>query len=235
MLPIAIIQHVANDGPSFFATWCAQQRLPVEVFEMHRGVCLPDDLCGHSGLCILGGSMSANDPLPYFADLLGLVRTAVAQDKPMIGHCLGGQIISRALGGTVQASEHAEIGWSTLQATDTALAQEWFGPGPQYTLFQWHGESFSIPPGAHLVLTGQHCRNQAYVLGERHLGMQFHCEVDEAKVRDWLIEGHQEMADSDSPGVQDAAQVLATLQADMARSQRLASHIYRRWAQGLAR
>ena len=235
MLPIAIVQHVANDGPSFFATWCAQQHLPVEVFAMHLGARLPHDLSGHSGLCILGGPMSANDPLPYFAQLFGLVRAAVAQDKPLIGHCLGGQLISRALGGTVQASEHAEIGWSTLQATDAALAQEWFGAGPQYTLFQWHSESFSIPPGARQVLTGPHCRNQAYVLGERHLGMQFHCEADEAKVRDWLIEGHQEMAESDSPGVQPAAQVLATLAADIAHSQRLASHIYQRWAQGLAR
>lgn len=235
MLPIAIVQHVANDGPSFFATWCAQHNLPVEVFAMHHGAMLPPHMQGHSALCILGGPMSANDPLPYFATLSALVRASVAHDKPLLGHCLGGQLISRALGGTVQASEHAEIGWSTLQATDTALAQEWFGPGPDYVLFQWHGESFSIPAGARQVLQGDHCRNQAYILGDLHLGMQFHCEVDEPKVRDWIVAGHQEMAESHSPGVQAASAILETLAHDIAASQALASRIYRRWAQGLPR
>lgn len=235
MLPIAIVQHVANDGPSFFATWCSAQGLPVQVYAMHQGAALPGNLDAHSGLCILGGPMSANDPLPYFAALFALVREAVAHDKPLIGHCLGGQLISRALGGTVQASEHAEIGWSTLQATDTALAQEWFGPEPDYVLFQWHGESFSIPPGARQVLHGRHCHHQAYVLDNLHLGMQFHCEVDEPKLRDWIVEGHQEMQQSSSPGVQAPDTLLATLAQDVAASQALASHIYRRWAQGLQR
>lgn len=235
MLPITIVQHVANDGPSFFATWCAHNQLPCTLYALHQGDALPGDMRAHSGLCILGGPMSANDPLPYFEQLFALVREAVRTDKPVIGHCLGGQLISRALGGTVQASEHAEIGWSTLQATDAALAQEWFGSGPDYVLFQWHGESFSMPHGARQVLRGAHCQHQAYVLGDRHLGMQFHCEVDEAKVRDWIVEGHQEMADSHSPGVQAAHAILDTLPKDIAASQALASHIYRRWAQGLQR
>jgi len=235
MLPIAIVQHVANDGPSFFATWCAENDLPFQVFEMHKAATLPADMQGHSGLCILGGPMSANDPLPYFPPLFDRIRECVAKDKPLIGHCLGGQLISRALGGTVQASAHAEIGWSTLQATDATLAQEWFGPGPDYVLFQWHGESFSIPPGARQVLQGQHCHNQAYLLGRLHLGMQFHCEVDAPKVRDWLLEGHQEMSESNSPAVQQAQDVLSTLSEDTVASQALASHIYSRWAQGLPR
>lgn len=234
MLPIAIVQHVANDGPSFFATWCQRNGLPVQIYAMHLGAALPASLGGHSGLCILGGPMGANDALPYFPHLFTLIRVAVAQDKPVIGHCLGGQLISRALGGTVQASEHAEIGWSTLQATDVALAQEWLGLDRDLVLFQWHGDSFSIPPGAQQVLTGPHCRNQAYVLGNRHIGMQFHCEVDEAKVREWIMDGHQEMQESESPGVQAADTILPTLAQDIATSQALASHIYRRWAQGLA-
>ena len=235
MLPIAIVQHVANDAPGFFATWCRHNALPFTVHAMHEGDALPSRMDAHSGLCLLGGPMSANDALPYFPPLLALVREAIAKHRPVIGHCLGGQLISRALGGTVQASEHAEIGWSTLQATDAALAQEWFGPGPGYTFFQWHGESFSIPPGARQVLRGMHCRNQAYVIGDLHLGMQFHCEVDATKVRDWIVEGHQEMQDSTSPGVQAAQDILDTLPQDIAASQALASHIYRRWAQGLAR
>jgi GMP synthase-like glutamine amidotransferase len=232
MKSIAIIQHIGNDGPSFFATWLQQQGIAFKTFLMHEGVSLPTDISAHSGLCILGGPMSANDPLPYFPRLLEQVRQAVALDVPVIGHCLGGQIMSRALGGTVQASENTEIGWALLQATHP-IAAEWFGSAETLPLFQWHGESFSIPPGATQLLRGTHCANQAYLVGNKHLGMQFHCEVDEEKVRDWLVEGAEEMDRCESPGVQQAQDILKSLHQDLVQSQAIASHIYSRWAQGL--
>jgi GMP synthase-like glutamine amidotransferase len=196
---------------------------------MHEGAHLPDHLDDFSGLCILGGPMSANDPLPYFPLLLQLVRTAVAQDTPVIGHCLGGQIMSRALGGTVQASPAKEIGWSELDTIHPAAAQ-WFGETASVRLFQWHGESFSIPNGAVQLLRGRHCPHQAFVVNGMHLGMQFHCEVDEPKVREWLQAGAEEIASCVSPAVQTAQALLPTLSADIAASQAIASHIYRRWA-----
>lgn len=232
MRPVAIIQHVANDGPSFFATWLQQAGISFQVFGMHAHATLPDDLGAFSGLCILGGPMSANDALPYFPQLLQHVRTAVAERIPVIGHCLGGQLMARALGGTVQASPAKEIGWSDLEPVHP-LAAEWFGSAQPVRLFQWHGESFSIPPAATQLLRGAHCPNQAYVLDGLHLGMQFHCEVDTEKVLDWLEAGTAEIASCALPSVQDAAQLIPTLAQDMAASQRTASHIYQRWARGL--
>lgn len=199
---------------------------------MFDGDRLPDDLQGYAGLCILGGPMSANDPLPYFEGLFKLVREAVELGIPVIGHCLGGQIMSRALGGTVQASPHVEIGWSELEACHRQAAQ-WVLPNVPLRLFQWHAESFSIPPGAIPILRGHHCTNQAYVLNDMHLGMQFHCEVDEAKLRTWLTEGSEEMRLSDSPGVGDIDAILRTLKEDLRLSQRLANRLYERWASGL--
>ncbi|MDE2417736.1 MAG: type 1 glutamine amidotransferase [Burkholderiales bacterium] len=178
--------------------------------------------------------MSANDPVPYFGNLLQLVRNATQLDVPVIGHCLGGQLMSRALGGTVQASENMEIGWSDLEAVSPEAAQ-WLGTSEPVRLFQWHAESFSIPPGATHLLRGQHCRNQAYVLGGRHLGMQFHCEVDAPKVREWLIAGAGEIHSCASPGVGQVETILCSLDLDLAHSQRIASHLYRRWASGLKR
>lgn len=235
MKPIAIIQHVGNDGPSFFATWLQQRSLPFTVYRMHDGYQLPVSVQALAGLCILGGPMSANDDLPYFAELFALVREAIAKDVPVIGHCLGGQIMARALGATVQASENVEIGWSTLEAVHPA-AQDWFGQATPLQLFQWHTESFSIPPGAMQLLRGAHCANQAYLVQGKHLGMQFHCEVDEPKVRDWLTEGAEEMQrHGTSLGVQRTDAILETLAKDIAHSQRIASHIYSRWAQALVR
>ena len=147
--------------------------------------------------------MSANDPLPYFEDLLKRIREAVAKDIPVIGHCLGGQLMARALGGTVQMSEHVEIGWSDLQVIHESGAQ-WFGPeaqvGTRLPLFQWHGESFSIPSGAQWLVQGRHCAHQAFSVGSKHLAMQFHCEVDEAKVRTWLELDADELCGGASPG-----------------------------------
>jgi GMP synthase-like glutamine amidotransferase len=194
---------------------------------------LPGDLSGYSGLCLLGGPMSANDPLAYYPQLLDLVREAIRDRTPVIGHCLGGQLLSRAMGGTVQASEHAEIGWSLLEPMH-AEATDWFGGGP-LQLFQWHGESFSIPDGATQLLRGRHCATQAYVVDHIHLGMQFHCEVDLTKLRCWLEIGAEEIARSASPGVQSAEAIKATLETDTARSQSIANHIYTRWAKGLLR
>ena len=180
--------------------------------------------------------MSANDPLPYFDDLLSRIQEAVAQDIPVIGHCLGGQLMARALGGTVQASEHMEIGWSDLEVIHTDGAQ-WFGAearlGAMLPLFQWHGESFSIPPGAQWLVQGRYCAHQAFAVNGKHLAMQFHCEVDEAKVRTWLELDAAELCAGTSPGVQQAAQILPMLTEDIARSQAVADHIYRRWAQSL--
>jgi GMP synthase-like glutamine amidotransferase len=98
MKTIAIIQHLANDEPAYFGSWLQAQGLPFTVFHMFDGATLPARARDHSGWCILGGAMSANDPLPYFDDLLARIREAVAQDIPVIGHCLGGQLMARALG-----------------------------------------------------------------------------------------------------------------------------------------
>ncbi len=236
MKTIAIIQHLANDDPAFFGAWCRAQGLPFIVFHMFEGATLPARASEHSGWCILGGAMSANDPLPYFDDLLERIREAVAEDIPVIGHCLGGQLIARALGGTVQAAEHTEIGWSDLEVMHEA-GEQWFGPGARVgtrlPLFQWHSESFSIPPSAQWLVRGQHCAHQAFGVGGKHLAMQFHCEVDEAKVRRWLELDASELCGNVSPGVQQAVDILPTLAEDIARSQAIASHIYARWAQAL--
>jgi GMP synthase-like glutamine amidotransferase len=226
---VAVIQHVANDGPSYFATWLKQRGVPLQVFHMYCGDSLPADINAHSGLCILGGPMSANDPVPYFDKLRQMVRDAIQLDVPVIGHCLGGQLMSRALGGTVQASDNVEIGWGDLQTTHPA-ASEWIGSLTPLRLFQWHSESFTIPPGATQILRGQHCVNQAFVLGGRHLGMQFHCEVDAVKVQEWLLAGAVEMQHSTSPAVGDAQAILRTLDKDIAHSQHIASRLYSRWA-----
>lgn len=231
MKPIAITQHHAEDGASYFASFLSRAGLPYRVFRLDQGEATPPDIRAFAGFCLLGGPMSVNDDLPYLTAELGLVRDAIAADIPLIGHCLGGQLMAKALGGTVQAAAHAEIGWAEMDVGPAG--RHWFGGRDQVRLFQWHSESFSIPREATPVVRGRYCANQAFQLG-KHLAMQFHCEVDADKIRAWLVHDHQDLqSHAHSPAVQSAEQLLATLEEDVAASQRVADDIYAEWVKGL--
>lgn len=198
------------------------------------GDAVPENLNGVSGLCLMGGPMSVNDDLPWIPPLLALIREAVASDIPVIGHCLGGQLMSKALGGTVGANPEKEIGWADVRITDADAARPWLGDTADPMLaFHWHGETFSLPAGATRILDSALCANQAYVLNDRHIGMQCHVEMTPELVASWCDAGAAEIAASDSPGVQSPEAIQADLVARTANLHRLADKIYSRWIQGL--
>ena len=142
----------------------------------------------------MGGPMSVNDELEWIPGVLGLIRAAVAKDVPVLGHCLGGQLISKALGGTVSRTTVKEIGWGQVNVAADAVAQAWFGPGcDAFVTFQWHGETFSVPRGATPVLSSPWCQNQGFALGP-HLGLQCHIEMTAELVRSWCEAGTREIA-----------------------------------------
>ncbi|QDQ27732.1 type 1 glutamine amidotransferase [Chitinimonas arctica] len=231
MFPIALIQHVADDGPGYLLPYLNRIGRPCQVFKMFEGARLPHAIDGYAGLVVLGGPMSANDDIGYFPPLLALIRAAIAADIPVLGHCLGAQLMSLALGGTVQAAEHVEIGWCDLRLEDSAA--RWFGAVETVRQFQWHGESFSIPAGAIRIASGDYCANQAFVVNGLHLGLQFHSEVDEFKVKRWLELGQEELSQCASPAVQQEAALLPGLAEAIVASQRVADTIYGEWVKGL--
>jgi GMP synthase-like glutamine amidotransferase len=187
---------------------------------------------------MLGGPMSVNDEAtyPFLRQEKALALDAMGSHIPVIGHCLGGQLMSVALGGVVTAAPSPEIGWCSIQASDASAAQEWFGGRNRFKLFQWHNESFSIPERARRIATGEHCRNQAFVVNERHVAMQFHCEVERDKVAYWATEEEQDIhALLHLPSVQSRGQILGSLDAAIASSRTVAHSIYTRWIRGLSR
>jgi GMP synthase-like glutamine amidotransferase len=179
--------------------------------------------------------MSVNDDLPWIAPALELVREAVRKDVPTLGHCLGGQLMSKALGGAVRRNSVKEIGWGEVRVADNAVARGWLGDTRAFLSFHWHGETFSIPPGATRILENEHCQNQAFALGA-HLGMQCHVEMTSELVRAWLDSGAQEMKDSEkSPGVQKAHEVQRDLERRLDTLHEVANRLYDRWAGNLSR
>jgi GMP synthase-like glutamine amidotransferase len=235
MKPVAIFRHARIEGPGYFATSLEQRSIPWRLVAVDAGEELPRDARAFSGLAFMGGPMSVNDPLPWIARALELIRDAVRKDVPVIGHCLGAQLMARAFGGRVEPAAVKEIGWGEVQVANNALAREWFGELQSFESFHWHGESFTIPPGATRLLTNARCANQAFALG-RHFGMQCHVEMTDELVRDWCEAGRGEIAASAaSPGVQQPAAIVRDLERRVAALHEVADVIYERWCEGLSR
>jgi GMP synthase-like glutamine amidotransferase len=153
MLPVLIFRHSPTEGPGYFATFLDRHGIPWRLVRIDAGDAVPDNLNGVSGVCLMGGPMSVNDDLPWIPPLLALIREAVASDIPVIGHCLGGQLMARALGGTVGPNPVKEIGWGDVRITDAKAARPWLGDVTAPILaFHWHGETFTPPPGATTIL-----------------------------------------------------------------------------------
>ena len=202
---------------------------------LDAGDAVPDSSAAFSGLAFMGGPMSANDELAWTQPVLALMRDAVAQGVPVIGHCLGGQMLARALGGKVSRNPVKEIGWNPVQVEGTPLAREWFGSDvSQFTTFQWHGDTFTIPPGGERILTGPHCANQAYVVDGRHLGLQCHVEMTPEMIASWIGSGAGEVEENlASPAVQPVDTIQDEMPAKLPELNRTAERLYRQWAKNL--
>ena len=233
MKPIAIFRHAPSEGPGYLAEFLDARKLPWQLIRIDAGEAVPADASRFSGLVLMGGPMSVNDELPWIGPVLALIRDAVARDIPVLGHCLGGQLMTRALGGVVTRNAVKEIGWGEVSADSSAEARAWFGGVTSATAFHWHGETFSLPAGASHLLSSKHCANQAYALG-KHLALQCHVEMTAAMIREWCEIGADEIsANSHSAGVQPAITIQSQTPQNLPALQQLAERLYSRWIEGL--
>jgi GMP synthase-like glutamine amidotransferase len=236
MKPVAIFRHARSEGPAYFATYLDRRGVPWKLYALDEGRKAPKDVRKFSGLAFMGGPMSVNDDhIAWLRAEIELAREAVRKDVPMIGHCLGGQLMSKALGGEVTRARVKEIGWGEVQVSDNGVAKSWFGPVGGFESFHWHGETFTIPSGATRILGNAHCANQAFALG-RHLGMQCHVEMTEAMVKSWCKGGAREIEESKaSPGVQSTQKIEKNLEERIGALHKVADRLYDRWSEGLSR
>ena len=235
MKPVAIFRYARTEGPGHFATFLAEHGVEFTLVRLDEGEPVPPSVDEFCGLGFMGGPMSANDEFPWTQPVLALMREAVDKGVPVIGHCLGGQMLSRALGGQVTRSPIKEIGWVPVNVEATPLAREWFGDVRGFDTFQWHEDTFSIPPGGELILTGSHVRNQAYVVDGRHLGMQCHVEVTAEMIETWCRIGITDIDQNygKSPAVQDALTIRSQMPKNLATLTSTAFRLYGRWIRSL--
>lgn len=180
------LQHVAFEDLGCIAPWLAARGHEVHGTALHAGD-EPPVVDAFDALIIMGGPMNVDEHerYPWLAREKQLIRGAIAAGKPVLGICLGAQLIAASLGAPVARNDQTEIGWFDVERLDAAsplLA----GFPPRFSAFHWHGDTFAIPAGARHLMRSEACANQAFALGDRVLGLQFHLEVTAANAREMV-------------------------------------------------
>jgi GMP synthase-like glutamine amidotransferase len=229
MKPVAIFRHVGHEGPGYLGEFLDARKIPWQLIAIDRDDPVPESPDDYSGLVFMGGPMSVNDDLPWIPHSLELIRKAVAAGIPVLGHCLGGQLIARALGGIITRTPAKEIGWGITRITSAPEARNWFGNTTEFPAFHWHGETFSIPAGAVRILESGYCPNQAFTLDNLHLALQCHIEMTETMIREWCAVGADEIAAANCPAVQNPDAILGHMAANMPAMRAVADQLYGHW------
>ena len=171
-----ILQHVAFEGAAGVRSWLDARGAEVTHTRFFEDAALPSP--GELDLVVvMGGPMSVNDEAahPWLREEKAFLRSAIAGCVPTLGICLGAQMIASAMGARVYKNRTKEIGWFPVRAE--AAPEGCFAFPESLAVFHWHGETFDLPSGALLLATSAACRNQAYQVGRRAVGLQFHLEV----------------------------------------------------------
>lgn len=178
-----------------------------------------------AGLIFLGGPMSANDELEYLRREMALIEAAWRASKPVLGICLGAQLIAKAAGARVYRNPVKEIGWGPLYFTEAAARDPLFAglTGPE-VVFHWHAETFDLPAGAEHLAWTPACPNQAFRLDASVWGLQFHLEVTPAMIADWCQAPENSEDLSELPAPPDPWE-------NAARLEELAAVVFGRWAE----
>jgi len=189
MKKLLVCQHVPHEILGTLNPLLKRAGFRIRYVNFGRHPDAQPHLDGYHGLVVLGGPMSVNDSdrLPHLKTEMHLIEDAMKRSLPVLGICLGAQLIAKALGANVYANKEKEIGWYdvsiTAQAPDDLVFMHF---RETEKIFQWHGDTFDIPHGASHLATSRACVNQAFRYGSNVYGLQFHLEVDEPMVHRWL-------------------------------------------------
>lgn len=231
MKPVCVLRHEDGVGGGHITDTMDRRGIPHELVAIDQGDKIPTTIDDVSGLVFLGGTMGVNDPLPWIDQELELIRIAYERKLPVLGHCLGSQLISKALGGTVTPMPAKEIGWHVVSKIDNPASRVWLHGAPDsFETLLWHRDEFSIPTGASPLYESRFCPNQAFVI-DNMLATVAHIEITAAMLNNWLDTYAYELAPI-SERIQTAAQIRDAMSERVGRMQdQITDRLYRRWLQ----
>jgi len=223
-MEILVFRHVPFEHLGLIARALENHGLRYRYVEWFADPEAPAPWQEAAGLIFMGGPMSANDDLPWLRQELRLIEAACQAGKPVLGVCLGAQLIAKAAGARVYPNAVKEIGWAPVYWTEAASTDALFrGLRQPETVFHWHGETFDLPAGAVWLAYTENCRHQAFRLGDSVWGIQFHLEVTPEMIADWCSEADNRADIASLPALPDPY-------ANAERLEELSALVFGRWA-----
>ncbi len=193
---ILVVQHVPSEGLGIIGPLARKEGLDTVFLRVYGNARIPRRIDGYSALIALGGPMGVyeDDIYPFIKDEITLIRSALKERVPVLGICLGSQLLARAAGADVYKGGKKEIGWYNVDLTGDGLNDRLFlGLPEEFPVFQWHGDTFDVPEGAKRLASSKLFPNQVIRVGPSAYGIQFHLEVTEDMIRDWLSVNKEEL------------------------------------------
>ena len=184
-----VLQHMAIEGPGTLAPYLEARGWTIETVALYAGARPPEDARGYQAVIVMGGPMGVYDEAayPFLRAEQHFLRCAMAQDVPLLGICLGSQLLAKALGARVYRNAQKEIGWYTVDLTPAGAADPLFAGLPlSLPVFQWHSDAFDLPAGAIPLASSPLCAHQAFRYGDRVYGLLFHLELTPAMIHTWI-------------------------------------------------
>jgi GMP synthase (glutamine-hydrolysing) len=228
---VLILRHMPHEPGGTLETALSNAGLTFRYVDLFREVPARLPLEEASGLIVLGGAMNVDqtDQYPFLTCDVQWIEQAMAREMPLLGICLGAQLLAKTLGAKVYPGRRKEIGWYSVEWTTAAADDPLLAQRGTQTVFQWHGDTFDLPAGAIHLARSPVCENQAFRYGRNAYGLQFHIEMTAAMIDDWLTEAGncRELAELDYI---DPRSIRAQTPQELPRLQTLAAEVLGRFA-----
>jgi len=227
-----VLQHTPSETLGTIEDVLRGHQIGFNYIETYAGKSVPGEMAGIAGLIVMGGPMGVYEQskYPFLREEMRLIESALALGRPVLGVCLGSQLLAAALGAEVKRGERKELGWHAVTLSEFAAQDPLFaGVRPEFWPFHWHGDVFSLPKQAVGLASSRQTPSQAFRYGKNAYGILFHLEVTQEQIAQMLSDFAEELQEAGG----EAPEITAQIPRHLPVLKEIAGDVFGRWASGL--